>query len=89
MSQTLGKEKSVITLAVIGCGRWGPNHVRTFNTLPGSGVDAVADPDKARLEHMCGIYPGLLRYEQDYRPIVDDPTIDALVISTPAKTHAK
>jgi predicted dehydrogenase len=77
----------VIKLAVIGCGQWGPNHVRTFNTLPGSRVDAVADPDKARLEHMGDTYPGLLRCEQDYRLILDDSAIDAIVIATPVSTH--
>jgi predicted dehydrogenase len=47
----------------------------------------VADPDKARLEHMGDTYPGLLRCEQDYRLILDDSAIDAVVIATPVSTH--
>jgi predicted dehydrogenase len=76
----------VIKLAVIGCGHWGPNHIRTFSSLPESKVDAVVDLDKKRLEHVRGMYPGV-RYEQDYRRIISDPEIDAVVVATPISTH--
>jgi predicted dehydrogenase len=76
----------VIKLGVIGCGHWGPNHVRIFNSLPGSRVEAVADLDKRRLEHVCEMYPGL-RGEQDFRRLLTDPAIDAVVIATPVRTH--
>ena len=77
---------AVIKLGVIGCGHWGPNHVRTFSSLPGSRVEAVADLDKRRLEHVCKMYPGL-RGEQHYRRLLTDPDIDAVVIATPVRTH--
>ena len=76
----------MIKLAVIGCGHWGPNHVRNFNALPDSTVDVVADPDEGRLEHVRRMYPGL-RCERDYLPTVNDPNIDAVVIATPVSTH--
>ena len=76
----------MINLAVIGCGHWGPNHIRTFTSLPESRVDAVVDLNQTRLEHVRGMYPGL-RYEQDYRSIISDPEIDAIVVATPINTH--
>jgi predicted dehydrogenase len=76
----------VIRLGVIGCGHWGPNHVRTFNSLRESRVDAVADLDEERLERMRGLYSGL-RCERDYRLILNDPNIDAVVVATPVSTH--
>src|ERR671917_2455177 len=76
----------MIKLAVIGCGHWGPNHIRNFNALPDSTVDAVADPDEGRLEHVRRMYPGL-RCERDYLPTVNDSNIDAVVIATPVSTH--
>jgi len=76
----------MIKVAVIGCGHWGPNHIRTFSSLPESKVDAVVDLDKKRLEYVRGMYPWL-RYEQDYRRIISDPGIDAVVVATPISTH--
>ena len=76
----------MIKVAVIGCGRWGPNHVRSFNSLSGSRVDAVADLDEGRLKHMRDMYPEL-RCEQDYQLLLRDPNIDAVVVATPVGTH--
>ena len=73
-------------IAVIGIGHWGPNHIRNFNGLAGCRVDAVVDLDEKRLEHARGMYPGL-RYEPDYRRIISDPDIDAVVVATPIATH--
>jgi predicted dehydrogenase len=76
----------VIKLAVIGCGHWGPNHVRNFNALPESRVDTVADLDERRLEYVRKMYPGL-RCERDYTQILNDPNLDAVVVATPVSTH--
>ena len=76
----------MIKLAVFGCGRWGPNHIRNFNDLSGAKVAAVADLDEERLERVRETYPGL-RSERDYRLILEDPNIDAVVVATPVATH--
>jgi predicted dehydrogenase len=76
----------VIRLAVIGCGRWGPNHLRTFQSLPGSSVGMVVDPDTKRLASIRQANPDL-RCEQDHWAAFDDPTIDAVVVATPMSTH--
>ncbi len=76
----------MIKLAVIGCGHWGPNHIRVFNSLPYSRVGAVVDLDGERLRSVRGAYPGI-RCERDYRTVLEDPDVDAVVIATPVSSH--
>ena len=73
-------------IAVIGCGNWGPNHVRNFAGLPGSRVDVIVDLDPARLEAVRQHHPGV-RCEQDHWAALDDPAVDAVVVATPMHTH--
>ena len=77
---------SPVSMALIGCGAWGANHARVFGTLPESKLVAVADGDPKQLGKLGALYPGL-RLETDYRRLLDDDTIEALVIATPTHTH--
>ncbi len=70
----------------MGCGHWGPNHIRVFNSLADSRVEAVADMDGRRLGRVRELHPGV-RCERDHRRIIEDPRIDAVVIATPTSTH--
>ena len=76
----------MISLAVIGCGAWGPNHIRVFGSLPESSVEAAVDVDPRRLERLRALYPAL-RLEPDATAVLDDPGIDAVVVATPTATH--
>jgi predicted dehydrogenase len=76
----------VISLAVIGCGAWGPNHIRVFNALPESRVVAAVDPDAERLALAERLHPAL-RLEREAGAVLDDPGIDAVVVATPTATH--
>src|SRR5438874_894304 len=76
----------MIRLAVIGAGYWGPNHIRTFNNLPGSSVSTVVDLDAERLDRIKGMFPSTLCVS-DYRQVLADPHINAIVIATPTSTH--
>jgi predicted dehydrogenase len=75
-----------IKLAVIGCGAWGPNHIRNFNSLQGCQVVGIADLDEARLKQMASANPGL-KTETDYRRFLDNPEVNAVVVATPTSTH--
>jgi predicted dehydrogenase len=74
------------TLGIIGCGYWGPNLVRNFHGIPGANVKTVSDLRPGRLESLKGSYPQI-GTTLDYRQIIDDPEIDAVVIVTPVETH--
>jgi len=73
-------------LAVVGCGRWGPNHIRVFSELDRCRVLACADSNPARLAGMTRRFPHV-RATTDYRELLDDPSIHALVVATPTDSH--
>jgi predicted dehydrogenase len=73
-------------VAVIGCGYWGPNLVRTFAELPGTALEAVVDRDPARLEHIRHRHPGIPVLSENLEDIFD-MALDAVVVSTPPETH--
>jgi predicted dehydrogenase len=76
----------VLNVGVVGCGYWGPNLIRNFSNLKTSKVLACADINENRLNHMKQLYP-TLRTTTDFRELVADPGIDALVIATPVSSH--
>ncbi|MEX0985659.1 MAG: Gfo/Idh/MocA family oxidoreductase [Actinomycetota bacterium] len=75
-----------VKIAVIGCGYWGPNLVRTFLEIPDVEVVAVADRDPARLEHVRSRHPQIPRLVRDYHELFE-MDLDAVVVATPPETH--
>jgi predicted dehydrogenase len=77
-----------IRVGVIGYGYWGPNLVRNFAEVPGSQVAAVSDLSPDRLAQVRGRYPSITT-TTNYRDLLDDPSIDAILVATPVRTHFK
>jgi len=75
-----------LRLAVIGCGYWGPNIVRTFIELPEVALEAVVDRDAARLEHIRRRYPAIPVLTENIDDLFE-MDLDAVVVSTPPETH--
>ncbi len=73
-------------MGLVGCGHWGPNHIRNFASLPGVEVAAAADMNPQRLAAVGRTYPAV-KMHADSRKILRDPGINAVVIATPATTH--
>lgn len=76
----------MIRIGVIGAGYWGPLHVRAFSSTPGCRVTAVADVSAERREHIRTAYPGT-EVMASASELIEGP-VDAIVIATPARSHA-
>lgn len=74
------------TIGVIGCGYWGPNLLRNFAENESARLRWMCDLDAKRLETMGRRYPSS-RTTPDYRQMLADPELDAVVIATPVATH--
>jgi predicted dehydrogenase len=75
-----------LNFGAIGCGYWGPNLIRNCIEIPGISLEAVADLDWNRLQHIQTRYPGIPLVTDDYTQLFD-AGVDAVVISTPPETH--
>ena len=76
----------MLTVAVVGCGYWGPNLIRNFNSLPDCKVKMICDTDKKRLSYLANLYPAI-KTTTNYNDLVGDDEIDAIAIATPVFLH--
>jgi len=70
-------------IAVLGCGYWGSNHIRTLKAL--GALHAVSDANRARAEGFAS-EQDCLAIEPDQLLVRDD--IDAIVMALPPQYHA-
>jgi predicted dehydrogenase len=74
-------------VALLGYGYWGPNLARNLHMRLGEGWVACVDPDPARRAEVARRYPWV-RLLADPAEVMADPEIEALVVASPARTHA-
>jgi predicted dehydrogenase len=77
----------MINIAVVGCGYWGPKHIRVCHELEGAKLTTVCDLDERKLKQVRAQYPDV-QTTTDFKQIVGNGT-DAVVIATPVNTHHK
>jgi predicted dehydrogenase len=77
---------SVVRVGIIGCGYWGPNLVRTLAAMEDVQVVRVSDLRPGRLDFIAQRHPNIIG-SCDAKDVISDPTVDAIVIATPPKTH--
>lgn len=79
----------MIHLGLIGCGQWGQNYLRNFADLAGrAAVVVFADADANRLAALSLSYRQS-RWTTSNDEVLSDPSVDAVVISTPSGTHGE
>ena len=76
----------MIKVGVIGYGYCGPILVRNFAATEGTGVAMVADRDSDRLAKVQSLYPAI-RVTTSAEELINDPEVDAVVVSTPVDAH--
>ena len=75
-----------INIAQIGVGYWGPNLLRNLIANKDCNVTTVVDLADERRDFIRGLYPSV-NVTADVQQTFDDPSVDAVVIATPAATH--
>src|SRR6185503_18481432 len=75
-----------LKVGVVGCGYWGPNLIRNFNSLPGCDLKLMCDLSPQRLTHMKSLYPHVEGH-MDFDHMLNRVGLDAVVIVTAVKTH--
>ena len=73
-----------IKIAVVGMGYWGKNLVRNFYEM--GVLKVICDSDASRRTTIEEKYPGV-EFNQDFQSVLDDDSIQAVVIATPAVMH--
>jgi predicted dehydrogenase len=74
-------------IAVVGCGRWGSHYVRILDQDPDVGVLTVYDEREDRLQAIVRRSPNV-RLARGLHECLAADDVDAVVIATPATTHA-
>ena len=86
--ERLMTDKQTIGVAFLGLGRMGETHLRNLGAIAGVRVVAVVDEQLERAERGKAI-SGAEFAMTDQRKAIDNPSVDAVVISTPTDTHAQ
>lgn len=76
-----------IGVAIVGAGYWGPNLLRNFCAHAGADVRWLCDLDVERARSVVGRY-SRVEVTGDLEQVLDDPDVEAVVVATPAATHA-
>ena len=79
-------EPRQLRLAVVGYGYWGPNLVRNVIERPELELAALCERDSARAAAFQARVPDVPVFS-DYDALLADPTLDAVLIATPPRTH--
>lgn len=80
---------NTLRLGLIGAGRMGSFHAYTAARLiPGASLNAIADPMPDQAARLAKALDVPLVYI-DPQQLLDNPDIDAVLIATPARTHAE
>src|SRR5437867_8417400 len=78
------KQQSRPNICVVGCGDWGKNLIRNFHSL--GHLHSLFEANPARLDSFAVQYPAARIY-RNWKDVLEEPELDAVVIATPAETH--
>ncbi|MDI6717046.1 MAG: Gfo/Idh/MocA family oxidoreductase [Actinomycetota bacterium] len=76
----------MVNIGVIGYGYWGPNLVRNFYQIAESNLTFVCDLNPDNLKKVRALYPKV-EVTKDVDDVLNNSSIDAVVIATSAITH--
>jgi predicted dehydrogenase len=80
------KDTSSMKLAIVGCGHWGPNHIRNFRALGGVNVTWAVDKDPQRRNYVSSLYDHITTTD-NVEEMLTDKSVAAVVVATPTRAH--
>jgi predicted dehydrogenase len=76
----------MISIAVVGAGAWGKNHIRVFSELPKVRLKYICDNDPSKLSSLQKVYPQV-QMVGDLPPILQDEEVRGVVVASSAISH--
>lgn len=76
----------MIKIGLVGLGYWGPNLARNFARVERGKLVYLCDLDDENLEKIGSLYPWAVK-TKEYEVLLEDESLDAIVIAASAKMH--
>ena len=76
-----------LNLGLIGAGIWGTNFIRIINQHKGCRLYGICDKNEKILEKNRSNDSSIHLITNDYRELLDNPEIEAVIVATPVVTH--
>lgn len=76
----------MIKLALIGCGKWGKNYLKTVTAIEGCELKWVCDLDYQKLNEAAPVYPQT-RFTENKEDILNDSEVQGVIIATTPVSH--
>jgi len=80
--------RETVKVGLAGLGYWGPNLARNFDDLPGAELVWLADLSDEQRARYAPRFPRATLTER-FEDLLEDDSLDAVVIATPVPTHAE
>ncbi len=77
---------ALMTIAVVGSGRWGMNHVRPAYSILGNTLAYVVDANPSARQKIHDVSPAI-HFTDSLDLMLNDPHVEGVIIATPAETH--
>jgi predicted dehydrogenase len=84
----MSEQIAPVRVGIVGLGYWGPNLARNLAAIPGCELAWLCDASADARDRLRQSFPGA-RATPDMAELLDDPTLDAIVLATPVPTHAE
>jgi predicted dehydrogenase len=76
----------MIKLALIGCGKWGKNYLKTVTAIEGCELKWACDLDYQKLNQVAPVYPQT-RFTKNKSDILNDSEVQGVIIATTPESH--
>lgn len=76
-------------IAVLGAGRWGRHWIHNLMESDRANLVGVVDPSPLTLQRVVRDLriPNTVQLQIDWRQVINNPAVDAIVVATPAASH--